>query len=73
MVFSVVMHGCENGMVKKAEGHGIDAKLWCWRRLLRISWTARGSNQSSLKKINPEYSLERVMLKMKLQYFGYLM
>ena len=68
------MYGCENWTIKKAECQRIDAfKLWCWRRLLRVPWTARRSNQSILKKINPEYSLEGLMLKLKLQYFGHLM
>ena len=74
MVFPVVMYGCETWTVKKAERQRIDAfELWCWRRLLRVPWTARRSNQSILKEINPEYSLEGLMLKLKLQYFGYLM
>ena len=74
MVFPVVMYGCENWTVKKAEGRRIDVfELWCWRRLLRVPWTARRSNQSSLKEISPEYSLEGLMLKLKLQYFGHLM
>ena len=74
MVFPVVMHGCESGTIKKAAHQRIDAlELWCWRRLLRVPWTARRSNQSILKEINPEYSLERLMLKLKLQYFGHLM
>ena len=74
MVFPVVMYGCESWTVKKAEHRRIDAfELWCWRRLLRIPWTARRSNQSILKEIDPEYSLEELMLKLKLQYFGYLM
>ena len=74
MVFPVVMYGCENCTVKKAECQRIDAfKLWCWKRLLRVSWKARRSNQSILKEINPEYSLEGLMLKLKLQYFGHLM
>ena len=69
----VVMCGCESWTIKKAE-HRIDAfELWCWRRLLRVPWTSRRSNQSILKEINPEYSLERLMLKLKLQYFGHLM
>ena len=73
MVFPV-MYGCENLTIKKAECQRIDAfKLWCWRRLLRVPWTARRSNQSILKEINPEYSLEGLMLKLKLQYFGLLM
>ena len=68
------MYGCESWTVKKAERQRIDAfELWCWRRLLRVSLTARGSNQSILKEINPEYSLEGLMLKLKLQYFGHLM
>ena len=67
------MHGCESWTIKKAECQRIDAfKLWCWRRLLRVSWTARRSHQSILKEINPEYSLEGLMLKLKLQYFGHL-
>ena len=74
MVFPVVMYGCESWAVKKAECRRIDAfELWCWRRLLRVSWTARRSNQSILKEISPEYSWERIMLKLKLQYFGHLM
>ena len=74
MVFPVVMHGCESWTIKKAEGRRIDAfELWFWRRLLRVPWTARRSNQSILKEISPEYSLEGLMLKLKLQYFGYLM
>ena len=74
MIFPVVMYGCESWTVKKAERRRIDAfELWCWRRLLRISWTARTSNQSILKEISPEYSLEGLMLKLKLQYFGHLM
>ena len=74
MVFPVVMYGCESWTVKKTEHRGNDAfKLWCWRRLLRVSWTARKSNQSILKEINPEYSLEKLKLKLKLQYFGHLM
>ena len=74
MVFLVVMYGCESWIIKKAESRRMDAfELWCWRRLLRVPWTARRSNQSILKKINPEYSLERLMLKLKLQYFGHLM
>ena len=74
MVFPVVMYGCESWTVKKAERRRIDVfKLWCWRRLLRVPWTARRSNQSILKEISPEYSLEGLMLKLKLQYFGYLM
>ena len=74
MDFPVVMYGCESWTVKKAEGRRIDAfELWCWRRLLRVPWTARRSNQSILKEISPGYSLERLMLKLKLQYFGHLM
>ena len=74
MVFPVVMYGCENRTIKKAEHQRIDAfELWCWRRLLRVPWTARRSNQSILKETCPEYSLEGLMLKLKLQYFGYLM
>ena len=74
MVFPVVMYGCENWTVKKAEGQRIDAfELWCWRRLLRVPWTARRSNRSILKEISPGVSLEGMMLKLKLQYFGHLM
>ena len=74
MVFPVVMYGCESWTIKKAEYQRIDAfELWCWRRLLRVPWTARGSNQSILKDISPEYSLEGLMLKVKFQYFGHLM
>ena len=74
MIFSVVMYGCESWIVKKAECQRFDAfELWCWRRLLRVPWTARRSNQSILKEISPVYSLEGLMLKLKLQYFGYLM
>ena len=74
MVFPVVMHGCESWTVKKAECRRIDAfELWCWRRLLRVTWTARISNQSILKEISPGISLEGMMLKLKLQYFGHLM
>ena len=74
MVFSVVMYGCESWTVKKAECQRIDAfELWCLRRLLRVPWTARRSNQSILKEISPEYSLEGLMLKLKLQFFGHLM
>ena len=74
MVFPVVMYGCESWTVKKAEHWRIDAfELWCWRRLLRVPWTARRSKQSILKEISPGYSLEGLMLKLKLQYFGYLM
>ena len=73
MVFPVVMYGCESWTVKKAEHQRIDAfELWCWRRLLRVSWTERRSNQSILKEISPEYSLEELMLNLKLQYFGHL-
>ena len=74
MVFPVVMYGCESWTVKKAECWKIDAfELWCWRRLLRIPWTARRSSQSILKEISPEYPLEWLMLKLRLQYFGHLM
>ena len=74
MVFPVVMYGCESWTVKKAERQRIDVfKLWCWRRLLRVPWTARRSNQSILKEIHPGCSLEGLMLKLKLQYFGHLM
>ena len=74
MVFPVVMYGCESGTIKKAEHRRIGAfKLWCWRRLLRVPWTARRSNQSILTEISPDCSLEGLMLKLKLQYFGYLM
>ena len=74
MVFPMVMYGCESWTVKKAEGRRIDAfELRCWRRLLRVSWTARKSNQSILKEISPGCSLEGLMLKLKLQYFGHLM
>ena len=74
MVFPVVMYGCESWTVKKAERQRIDAfELWCWRRLLRVPWTARRSNQSILKEINPGISLDGMMLKLKLQYFGHLM
>ena len=73
MVFPVVMYGCESWTIKKAERRRIDAfELWCWRRLLRVPWTARRSNQSILKEISSEYSLEGLMLKLKLQYFGHL-
>ena len=73
MVFPVVTYGCESWTIKKAERQRIDAfELWCWRRLLRVRWTARRSNQSILKEISPEYSLEGLMLKLKLQYFGHL-
>ena len=74
MVFPTVMYGCESWTIKKAEHRGIDAfELWCWRTLLRVPWTARRSSQSILKEINPEYSLERLMLKLKFQYSGHLM
>ena len=74
MVFPVVRYGCESWTIKKVEHQRIDAfELWCWRRLLRIPWTARRSNQSILKEISPEYSLEGLMLELKLQYFGHLM
>ena len=74
MVFPVVMYGCESWTVKKAECQRIDAfELWCWRRLLRVPWTARRSNQSILKKVSPEYSSEGLILKLKLQYFSHLM
>ena len=74
MVFPVVMYGCESWTIKKAECQIIDAfELWCWRRLLRVPGTARRSNQSILKEISPEYSLEGLMLKLKVQYFGHLM
>ena len=73
MVFPVVMYGCESQTIKKAESQRIDVfELWCWRRFLRVPLTARRSNQSILKKISPEYSLKGLMLKLKLQYFGYL-
>ena len=73
MVFPVVMYGCESWTIKKAEHQRTDAfELWCWRRLLRVPWTARRSNQSSLKEINPKYSLEGLMLKLKLQNFNHL-
>ena len=73
MVFPVVMYGCESGSIKKAECQKIDDfDLWCWRRLLRVTWTARRSNQSIQKEISPEYSLEGLILKLKLQYFGHL-
>ena len=73
MVFPVVTYGCESWTIKKAEHCRIDAfELWCWRRLLRVPWTARRSNQSILKEISPKYSLEGLMLKLKLQYFGHL-
>ena len=74
MVFPVVMYGCESWTIKKVECQRIDAfELQCWRRLLRVPWTARRSNQSILKEISPEYSLEGLMLKLKIQYFGHLM
>ena len=74
MAFPVVMNRCESQTIKKAECQRIDAfELWCWRRLLRVSWTSRRSNQSILKEISPEYSWEGLMLKLKLQYFGHLM
>ena len=74
MVFPVIMYGCESWTIKKAVCRRIDAfELWCWRRLLRVPWTAKRSNQSILKEISPEYSVEGLMLKLKLQYFGYLM
>ena len=74
MIFPVVMYGCESWTIKKAEHRRIDAfELWCWRRLLRVLWTARKSNQSILEEVSPGYSLEGLMLKLKLQYFGHLM
>ena len=74
MVFPVLMYGCESWTIKKAECRKIDAfELWCWRRLLRVLWTARRSNQSILKEISPEFSLEGLMLKLKLQYFAHMM
>ena len=74
VVFPVVMYGCESWTIRKAEHQRTDAfELWCWRRLLRVPWTARRSNQSILKEISPEYSLQGLMLKLKLQYFGHLM
>ena len=74
MVFPVVMYGCESWTIKKSECRRVDAvELWCWRRLLRVPWTARRSNQSILNEISPEYSLEGLMLKLKLQYFGHLL
>ena len=74
MVLPVVLYGCESWTIKKAESQGIDAfELWCWRRLLRVPWTVRRSNQSILKETSPEYSLEGLMLKLNLQYFGHLM
>ena len=73
MIFPAVMYGCESRTIKKAESQRVDAfELWCWRRLLRVLWTARRSNQSILKELSPEYSLEGLMLKLKLQYFGHL-
>ena len=72
MVFPVVMYGCESWTLKKAEHRNDAFELWCWRRLLRVPWTARRSNQSILKEISPEYTLEALMLKLKLQYFGHL-
>ena len=74
MIFPVVMYGCESWTIKKAERQRFDAfEWWCWRRLFRVPWTAKRSNQSILKEISPEYSLEGLMLKLKLQYFGHLM
>ena len=74
MVFPIVMYGCESWTIKKAERQRIDAfELWCWRRLLRVPWTAKRSNQSILKEISPDYSLEGLMLKLKLQYLGHRM
>ena len=74
MVFPVVRYGCKSWSVKKAKSQRIDTfELWCWRRLLKVPWTARKSNQSILREINPDYSLEGLMLKLKLQYFGHLM
>ena len=74
MIFPVDMYGCESWTIKKADHRRIDAfELWCWRRLLRVPWFSRRSNQSILKEINPEYSLEGLMLKLKIQYFGHLM
>ena len=74
MAFPVVKYGCESWTIKKAEHRGTDVfEMWCWRRLLRVPWTARRSNQSILKEIGPEYSLEGLMLKLKFQYFGHLM
>ena len=73
MVFPVIMYGCESWTIKKAEGRRIDAlEMWCWKRFFRVPWTARRSNQSILKEISPEYSLEGLMLKLKRQYFGHL-
>ena len=74
MIFPEVMYGCKSWTIKKAEHQRIDpSELWCWRRLLRVPWTARRSNQAILKEINPDYSLEGLMLKLKLQYFGHMM
>ena len=73
MVLSIVMYGCESWTIKKAECRSIDAFEWCWRRLLRVPWTARRSSQSILKEISPEYSLDGLMLKLKFRYFGHLM
>ena len=74
IVFPVVMYGCESWIIKKAEHQRTDGfELWCWRKLLRVPWTARKSNQSTVKEIDPEYSLEGLMLKLRLQYFGYMM
>ena len=74
MVFPIVMYGCDSWTIKKVECQKVDAfELWCWRRLLRVPWTARRFNQSILKEISPEYSLEGLILKLKLQYFGHLM
>ena len=74
MIFPVVVYGCESWTIKKAECQRIDAfEVWCWKRLLQVPWTAKRSNQSILKEISPEYSMERLMLKLKLQYFGHLM
>ena len=74
MVFPVVMYGCESWTIKKAECQRIEAfELWCWKRLLRVLWTSRRSNQAILREFSPEYSLEEMMLKLKLQYFGHLM
>ena len=74
MVFQLVIYGCKSWTIKKAECRRIDAfELWCWRRILRVPWTVRRSNQSILKELNPEYSLEGLLLKLKLQYFGHLM
>ena len=74
MVFPIVMYGCESWTIKKSEHRRVDAfELWCWRRLLRVPWTARRSSQSIVKEVRPEYSWEGLMLKLKLQYFGHLM